>query len=83
MEDVACGLGEFCKFSRAVEVTYLTPLRIVVSRAPDRLWRHVPRVCMIFGSSVNLCGTLDHSRRLPRMLMYPSEGSGRLVYRQS
>jgi hypothetical protein len=39
MEDVACGLGEFCKFSRAVEVTYLTPLRIVVSRAPDRLWR--------------------------------------------
>jgi hypothetical protein len=57
--------------------------KLLLAAHPIAYGAYVPHVCIIFGSSVNLCGRLDHSRRLPRMLMYPSEGSGRLVYRQS
>jgi hypothetical protein len=77
------GLVSFASFRELWKSNTQHRFESLVAAPPIAYGAYVPRVCIIFGSSVNLCGTLDHSRRLPRMLMYPSEGSGRLVYRQS
>jgi hypothetical protein len=77
------GLVSFASFRELWKSHTNIRFKLLLAAHPIAYGAYVPHVCIIFGSSVNLCGTLDHSRRLPRMLMYPSEGSGRLVYRQS